>query len=227
MHKYFFILISLFFFGRVNAQNKTVVTQAKKTKDVLVEVSTIHGKMVFKLYNETPLHKANFIKLTKEGFFNDLLFHRIIREFMIQGGDPDSRTAVPGQQLGNGGPGYNVSAEFNDKFIHKKGALSAARMGDYVNPKKESSGSQFYIVQGRKYSDSELSNFEQQTSIKYTSEQRIAYKTLGGTPHLDRNYTVFGEMISGFEVLDKLASVPTQPGDRPVENLKMQIKMLK
>lgn len=226
MRKCILVLLSFFVIAQSNAQTKTK-SVTKKSKETLVEVTTNQGKMVFKLYNETPLHKANFIKLVKEEFYKDLLFHRIIKDFMVQGGDPESRNAAPQQALGNGGPGYTIPAEFNSSLIHKKGALAAARMGDFMNPKKESSGSQFYIVQGRKLADTEIEALEYQSGAKYTIEQKNIYKTLGGTPFLDRNYSVFGEIVSGIDVLDKIARVSTQPGDRPVEDIKFTIKMLK
>ena len=226
MRKCILVLLSFFVIAQSNAQTKTK-SVTKKSKETLVEVTTNQGKMVFKLYNETPLHKANFIKLVKEEFYKDLLFHRIIKDFMVQGGDPESRNAAPQQALGNGGPGYTIPAEFNSSLIHKKGALAAARMGDFMNPKKESSGSQFYIVQGRKLADTEIEALEYQSGAKYSIEQKNIYKTLGGTPFLDRNYSVFGEIVSGIDVLDKIARVSTQPGDRPVEDIKFTIKMLK
>lgn len=196
---------------------------AENQKETLVKISTSFGDMVVKLYNETPKHRDNFIKLTKEGFYNDLLFHRVIQDFMIQGGDPDSRNAPAGKQLGSGGPGYTIPAEFRPNFYHKKGALSAARQGDQVNPTKASSGSQFYIVQGKPATDSELQMIAQQLGIAYTPEQINTYKTIGGTPFLDQNYTVFGEVISGLEVIDKIAAVQKGPADRPVKDIKMQV----
>lgn len=198
----------------------------KKEKVTYVEITTDYGKMKIKLYNETPKHRDNFIKLAKEGYYNDLLFHRVIKAFMIQGGDPNSRGAAEGTMLGSGGPGYTIPAEFNPLLCHKKGALSAARQGDQVNPKKESSGSQFYIVQGTKQTDADLDRMEAQLKIKYTPEQRNAYKTQGGTPFLDMNYTVFGEVVEGLDVIDKIAAVQTKPGDRPVKDVKMTVKVL-
>ncbi len=208
------------------SQNKTAADT--KSGDRIVLISTEYGDMKVKLYNETPLHRDNFIKLVNEGYYNGTLFHRVIKDFMIQGGDPDSKNATEGQQLGNGGPGYTVPAEFVEKYYHKKGVLSAARMGDNVNPKKESSGSQFYIVQGRTYNTEELNAMESRMGgAKYTAEQRQTYTTVGGTPHLDKNYTVFGEVISGMEVIDKIAAVKTAPGDRPVADVKMTMKIVK
>ncbi|MDB4533563.1 peptidylprolyl isomerase [Vicingaceae bacterium] len=199
-------------------------TSSKQTKILL---STSHGDIKMVLYNETPKHRDNFIKLVKQEFFNGTLFHRVISNFMIQGGDPESKNAKPGQMLGNGGPGYTVPAEFNTKFIHKKGALSAARLGNGINPKKESSGSQFYIVQGKKTSRQELETIGKRNGINYTEEQIKEYETNGGTAFLDMNYTVFGEVVEGFDVIDKIAAVKKARGDRPVEDIKMTMKIVK
>ncbi len=199
----------------------------KNQKQTKVLISTTHGDMKIVLYNETPQHRDNFIKLVQKEFYNGTLFHRVIKDFMIQGGDPESKTAKPGQMLGNGGPGYTVPAEFNTKFIHKKGALSAARQGDNVNPKKASSGSQFYIVQGKKSTKAELDNIGRRNGITYTQEQIKEYETNGGTPFLDMNYTVFGEVIEGMDVIDKIAAVVKGRGDRPVEDVKMTMKIVK
>jgi peptidyl-prolyl cis-trans isomerase B (cyclophilin B) len=206
-------------------------TETPKT-GVKVKISTSQGEMIVLLYDETPLHRDNFIKLVQEGYYNDLLFHRCIRNFMIQGGDPNSRGAAQGKQLGIGGPGYTVDAEFNSKYIHKKGALAAARQGDAVNPMKKSSGSQFYIVQGSVYNDAQLEQYQRYVQQKnpgfaYTDEQKSIYKTIGGTPQLDMDYTVFGEVISGLEVIDAIAAQPTAMGDRPVTDVKMTMEIVK
>jgi len=179
--------------------------------------------MVVELYEETPEHKRNFLKLVEDGFYNDLLFHRVINGFMVQGGDPTSKDAPAGKQLGIGGPGYTIPAEFNSNFLHTKGALSAARQGDQVNPKRRSSGSQFYIVQGRVVPEKTLKYMEQRLGIEYTPEQIEAYTTVGGTPNLDMRYTVFGRVVEGLDVIDKIAAVKTARGDRPVEDVKMEI----
>ena len=197
-----------------------------KERIVLLSVDG-YGDIKLKLYNETPQHRDNFIKLAKEGFYNGTIFHRIIKDFMIQGGDPNSKDAKEGQPLGTGGPGYTVPAEILEQFIHKKGALSAARQGDRVNPKRASSGSQFYIVQGQKLDEDGLKNFELRRGKPYTDEQKKEYLKNGGTPHLDGAYTVFGEVISGMEVIDKIAAVQTGPGDRPLKDVKMTVKILK
>lgn len=246
-----------------------------------VQIKTNYGNIVIELYDETPLHRDNFQKLVKEGFYDDLLFHRVIDEFMIQGGDPESKDADEGVQLGSGGPGYTLPAEIaaTDRCFHHKGVLSAARRGDAANPARESSGSQFYIVVGRTYTDSELSKFEQQAMMKakqalyqkYTNEskdefqalaesgdnellrakqqaliktveaeinqnidkyymtleQRTAYQEVGGTPHLDNAYTVFGEVIEGLDVVEEIAKVKTNRSDRPLEDVKMKMKFVK
>ncbi|MBK8954499.1 MAG: peptidylprolyl isomerase [Saprospiraceae bacterium] len=192
----------------------------------VISIETPFGTMLAKLYDQTPLHRDNFFKHAEEGFYNELLFHRVISGFMIQGGDPNSKAAAPGKMLGSGGPGYTIPAEFNPQFIHKKGAIAAARTGDQVNPKKESSGSQFYIVQGALQTDQNLNMVEDRKGIKYSEAQRNIYKTLGGTPFLDMEYTVFGEIIEGLDIVDKIASVKTERGDRPSEDVKMVIKAL-
>lgn len=202
------------------AQNKKAPAAAKEQ---IVEITTEYGTMKIKLYNETPKHRDNFIKLVSEGFYNDLLFHRIIKGFMIQGGDPQSKGATPEKMLGSGDVGYKVPAEIQNGLHHKKGALCAARDG---NPEKASSGCQFYIVQGKTFTDEEINAMEARLGFKYTEKQRNDYKTLGGTPQLDQNYTVFGEVIEGMDVIDKIAAVKTKPGDRPEQDVKMTIKVL-
>lgn len=202
------------------------------TTNVKVKISTTFGDMIVRLYDETPLHRDNFIKLVKENYYDSLLFHRCIKGFMIQGGDPNSRNSAPGQQLGIGGPGYTVDAEFNPSFIHKKGALAAARQGDAVNPMKKSSGSQFYIVQGRAMNDAQLDQMQAYVKQKnpnftYTEEQRNIYKTIGGTAQLDMDYTVFGEVIEGLEVIDAINAQPTGSGDRPIQNIIMKMEFVK
>lgn len=188
---------------------------AQKMTKVLIH--TDMGDIKVELYNDTPKHRDNFVKLVKEGFYNGSPFHRIIKGFMVQGG---------GAPAGKAEVTYRIPAEILPNHFHKKGALAAARMGDQVNPKKESSGSQFYLVQGEKYTDTQLTQFEAQMGKKFTPEQRKAYTTVGGTPHLDAGYTVFGEVIEGLDVIDKLAAVQTAAGDKPVKELKMTMKVL-
>ncbi|MEE1189679.1 MAG: peptidylprolyl isomerase [Bacteroidales bacterium] len=192
----------------------------------MVIISTDLGEMKAVLYNETPLHKENFIKLAKEGYFDGCLFHRVIDGFMIQGGDPDSKTAKPGQMLGQGGPGYTIPAEFKQELIHKKGALAAARMADQVNPQKASSGSQFYIAQGKSYTENELNMLSSRMGKAFNKQQMEAYTTVGGVPFLDYEYTVFGEVVEGLEVIDKIAAVEKDRRDRPVQDIKMTIKVI-
>lgn len=181
-------------------------------------MNTKFGAMKILLYNGTPKHRDNFLKLTNEHFYDSLLFHRVIKNFMIQGGDPDSKHAKPGQMLGGGDVGYRVDAEFNTLLFHKKGVLAAARD---ENPTKASSGCQFYIVQGKKFTDSDLDNIEKQTGRKMSAEQREIYKTIGGTPHLDMGYTVYGEVIEGINVLDSIAAVKTDKTDRPLDDVRI------
>lgn len=190
----------------------------------LVEISTDFGVMKVKLYNSTPRHRDNFLKLAEEGFYDGTLFHRVIAGFMIQGGDPDSKTAEPGQRLGQGGPGYTVPAEIRRGNIHKKGALSAARLSDAVNPRRESSGSQFYIVEGNKFTSENFSAFE--TNRTYSAAEKQAYFDVGGYPGLDGQYTVFGEVIEGLGIIDEIARVRKDPNDRPLEDISMTVRVL-
>ncbi len=193
----------------------------------LIEITTDYGVMVVELYDATPKHRDNFIKLAEEGFYNGLLFHRVIDGFMIQGGDPVSKTAAPGTPLGSGGPGYQVPAEFVDSFVHIRGAIAAARTPDSMNPEKKSSGSQFYIVQGTTVDRTMLETLSKRKGIPYTEEQIKAYIELGGTPFLDRDYTVFGRVIKGLEVIDAIAKVPKDSRDRPKQDVKMSIKVIR
>ncbi len=205
------------------AASLTLNTMENSSKDTLIEISTDLGTMKLKLYKETPLHRANFIKLAGEGFYDSLLFHRVIKGFMIQGGDPQSKNAAPGQMLGSGDVGYKIPAELVDTLFHKKGVLAAARDN---NPQKASSGCQFYIVQGKVMNENEIAMAEQRMGFKMSEEQKNAYMTLGGSPWLDRNYTVFGEVIEGLDVIDKIAAVPTAPGDRPLQDVRMKIRLI-
>lgn len=249
------------------------------SKNPIVVIKTKYGIIKIKLYDETPKHRDNFIKLVKEHYYDSLLFHRVINTFMIQGGDPDSKHAQPGQMLGNGGPNYTIPAEFVPTIYHKRGALAAARESDQINPTKASSGSQFYIVQGKVFTNEELDYLEQQINInkknqligqmmntpeyawmktkldsmiksgnpnavqdflketnsiaekemvkigkfQFTPEQRKLYTTIGGSPHLDGSYTVFGEVVEGMNVVDSIASVKRDKNDRPIEDIRMFI----
>lgn len=252
-----------------NQQKKTNMETDNAT---LVRLETTLGNITVKLYNETPKHRDNFIKLVKEGVYDSLLFHRVIKNFMVQAGDPDSKNANDTASLGYGDVGYTVPAEFNPALFHKKGALAAARQGDDVNPEKASSGSQFYIVTGKKYSQAQLINMENQINearldtafnvlarkhmkeiykmrkagdnegllelqdtleaqaraevakeprFRFTKQQIDAYTTLGGTPHLDGNYTVFGEVVDGMNVVDQIETAKTNGADRPLTNIRI------
>lgn len=263
-----------------NSQNKVtkVTDPVDSNKTTQVEIKTSLGNIVVMLYNETPKHRDNFIKLAREGYYDGVLFHRVIKDFMVQTGDGKSKTATKDEMLGAGDPGYTIPAEFvYPKYFHKKGALAAARTGDQVNPERASSGSQFYIVTGRVYGDNEIQSIEQQMGqgkmqtifnqmamqyrneimemqrngdreglqklqekliplveaeyaknpVKLTPEQRQAYTTVGGTPHLDGEYTVFGEVVTGLDVVDKIQNVTTGANDRPVEDVKIiSVKVL-
>ena len=205
--------------------NKTVMTSKEiifdAPKECLIRMETTLGAMTFKLSDATPKHRDNFIKLTKEGYYENVLFHRVINNFMVQGGDPDSRDAEKGKALGVGGPNYKIDAEIVDSLAHIKGAIAAARQGDNVNPEKKSSGSQFYIVHGDEVSDLLLDRIENQKGFLYPDVLKETYLEKGGTPFLDRDYTVFGILVDGFDVLDKIANVSTDPRDRPIENVKI------
>lgn len=215
MKKYLTLILCLCFISAFSA----------KPKNQYVKIVTEQGECIIKLYNETPLHRDNFLKLTEKGTYNGTLFHRVIKDFMIQGGDPDSKTAVKGALLGEGTVGYTVPAEFRDSLFHKKGVLAAARDD---NPEKASSGSQFYLVQGKKFTDEQLDAVEKnRLKFKIPEWQRVVYKTLGGTPHLDRNYTVYGEVVKGIELIDKIASATTDGNNRPTSDVKMTITVLK
>lgn len=201
-----------------------------------VKISTDFGDMIVQLSDSTPAHRDNFIQLVEQGFYDSLQFHRVIKEFMIQGGDPDSREAGLRQPLGMGGPGYTVPAEIKSSLRHFKGALAAARQGDQVNPERASSGSQFYLVQGRPFAESELLGIEARmkgmeyqnaSDLSYSPEEIERYGSEGGTPFLDNQYTVFGQVISGLEVIDSIAAVPTVPGNRPEQEVRMFMEVIR
>jgi len=242
-----------------------------------VKISTPYGDMIARLYDETPAHRDNFLKLAREGFFDGTLFHRVIKDFMIQGGDPDSKGASKGKQLGCGDVGYTIPAEFNPSLFHKRGALSAARQGDQVNPERRSSGCQFYIVWGKTYNKGQMDQLSRQSRMQalqdtfnslamqhrdeimsmrrnrdqaglsalqdqleaeagaivrekglggLSAEQSEAYTTVGGTPFLDGQYTVFGEVESGLEIVGKIQEVATDSNDRPLDDIKMKVEVL-
>jgi len=201
------------------------ISEAIEADPNMVKITTDSGGIIVKLYDETPLHRDNIMKLVKTGFYDSLMFHRVIPAFMIQGGDPTSKQATPGSILGMGGSNMErIPAEFRPNLFHKKGALAAARDG---NPQKASSACQFYLVEGKVYNDQELNMIEQQKGVKFTPEQREAYNTIGGTPFLDQDYTVFGEVVSGLDVISKIVNVPRDANNRPLGDVRMKMEMLK
>lgn len=208
----------------LSAQKDSTIKKKDRKRDVLIQ--TTMGDIVIRLSDSTPLHRDNFLKLVKVGYYDSVLFHRVIKEFMIQSGDPNSKRAAAGQPLGNGGPGYTIPAEFRTTLFHKKGAIAAARTGDNVNPQKASSGSQFYLVQGKVYTDAGLDSLEtgRLNGRKIPVANREMYKTIGGVPHLDQGYTVYGEVVKGLDIVDKIAAVQTSRGqdrDRPLQDVRI------
>lgn len=221
---FFILAFFIAFFGvNVFAQKKTKPPKPSKY-DSVVTLTTIFGDMTMILYEKTPKHRSNFLKLIQSKFYDDLLFHRVINAFMIQGGDPNSRNAKAGEMLGGGGGNERIPAEFDKTLYHKKGALAAARDG---NPEKASSSCQFYIVQGKTFSETALQSIAQRNGMNYTEEQKKIYAEIGGTPHLDQNYTVYGEVIQGLDIIDKIASQTIGANDRPEKDIKMKIKVTK
>lgn len=205
-----------------HSDRDSTLKKKDRKRDILMQTSM--GDMTIRLYDSTPIHRDNFIKLVKVGFYDSLLFHRVMNAFMIQGGDPNSKAAAAGMPLGNGGPGYTIPSEFRETIFHKKGVIAAARQPDNINPEKASNGSQFYIAQGKVYTDAELDVMEVQRlqGKKIPELYRTAYKTIGGIPHLDHNYTVYGEVIQGLEVIDKIAAVEVSRGrdlNRPIADV--------
>jgi cyclophilin family peptidyl-prolyl cis-trans isomerase len=224
MRKYLLLLVVSFVSLSLFAQQNIKLKKKDRKRDV--ELISTEGTIILRLYDSTPLHRDNFLRLVKSHYYDSILFHRVIKNFMIQAGDPDSKHAEPNQPLGNGGPVYTIPAEFRSTIFHRKGVLAAAREGDNVNPEKRSSASQFYIVQGRRFTDKELDSVEvvRLHGYKIPAEHREAYKTIGGTPQLDQNYTIFGEVVSGLDVVDKIASMPTSKGedrDRPLQDIRI------
>ena len=198
----------------------------EKNTDRVVEIITSYGNIKVKLYDETPIHRDNFIKLVNDSAYDGILFHRVIENFMIQAGDPDSKDSAAGVLLGESSIGEDLPAEILPQLFHKKGVIAAARESDNVNPERKSSASQFYLVQGRVYTPEELSERVERINVNreedplvLTEEQKLAYTTIGGTPHLDGRYTVFGEIIEGLDVVDKIAAVETDKNNRPIENV--------
>ena len=227
MKKTLFSLFLLFFSIVLFAQKDSTIRKKDRKKDVLLQTSM--GDIIVRLSDSTPLHRDNFLKLAKTGFYDSILFHRVIANFMIQGGDPNSKNSKSGQSLGNGGPSYKIPAEIRKTLFHKKGVLGAARSD---NPEKASNGSQFYIVQGKIFTDAGLDSVETyRLKRKIPVQQREVYKTIGGTPHLDQTYTVYGEVVKGLDVVEKISLVPTSKGtdrDRPLEDVKIiKAKLIK
>ncbi|MEZ7901782.1 MAG: peptidylprolyl isomerase [Flavobacteriales bacterium] len=223
----FSIVTTLFACSGLRNTDKNTVELA----ETIVKVTTSEGEIYIQLSDKAPKHKANFIKLAKEGFYDSLLFHRVMKGFMIQGGDPWSKNSKAGTPLGNGGPDYTIPALFDTTLYHRKGALAAARQPDGINPEKESSGSQFYIVQGKVYTESEIMLMEKGMKrripgFKFTQTQITDYTTVGGTPFLDQLYTVYGQVIKGMETVDKIANIPVNKRSRPKVNLRMKMEVL-
>jgi peptidyl-prolyl cis-trans isomerase B (cyclophilin B) len=231
MIKWIVVLLNCLIVISIEAQKDLAVTKKDRKRDVLMK--TTMGEMVIRLSDSTPLHRNNFLKLVKVHFYDSLLFHRVMQNFMIQGGDPNSKTAEAGKGLGNGGLNYTVPAEFRSSLFHKKGMLAAARTPDNVNPTKASSSCQFYIVQGKIFTDAGLDSTEtfRLNGRKIPTAQREVYKTIGGTPHLDQGYTVYGEVIKGLDTVDKIAAVAVSKGadlNRPFENVRiLETKLIK
>ncbi len=198
-------------------------TSVNETHQIQVMLTTDYGTMVLKLYNRTPLHRDNFVKLVKQHFYDSLLFHRVIKSFIIQGGDPESKYAKQKQVLGEGSLNYTIPAEFDTALFHKKGALAAAREPDADNPKKRSSSTQFYIVEGKTFTDAEMDKMEEKLKIKIPENHRSIYRTIGGTPFLDMNYTVFGEVETGLDVVDKIAAAAKDANNRPFQDIRMKM----
>jgi len=224
MRKYVLLLFAAFITVSLFAQQNVKLKKKDRKRDV--EFITTEGNIVMRLYDSTPLHRDNFLRLVKLHYYDSILFHRVIKNFMIQAGDPNSKQAPAGQPLGNGGPGYTIPAEFRATLFHKKGIVAAARQSDNVNPEKKSGAAQFYIVQGRTFTDQQLDSIEtvRLHGYKLAAAHREVYKTIGGTPQLDQNYTVFGEVVKGLDVVDKIASSPTSTGkdrDRPLQDVRI------
>jgi cyclophilin family peptidyl-prolyl cis-trans isomerase len=218
MKKHFFLSILLLI-------STLSFAQKKSKKDYLVTLKTKFGTTHLVLFDDTPLHKANFIKLVNQKFYDSLLFHRIIDGFMIQGGDPDSKNAKPDQRLGSGGGNMErIPYEFKPNHVHRKGALAAAHDG---NAEKKSNACQFYIVHGEKLTDDEITAFAKRNGMNYTTQQRAEYMILGGTPRLDNGYTVFGEAIDNLDLIDKIAQQPRDKANRPKEDIKMSMTVKK
>ena len=225
--KYLIYLLILVFFASCSVFKSTNTGVTGETSNHFVKIETDSGTMVARLSNKTPQTTANFLKLVKAHFYDGLLFHRVIKGFMIQGGDPDSKNAPPGKVLGEGGLNYTVPAEFDTTLFHQKGAIAMARENDDVNPKKASSSTQFYLVEGRTFTDVEMNKMEEKFKIIIPESHRKIYRTIGGAPFLDMNYTVFGQVVKGLDVIDKIAQAAKDEHDRPLQDIHMKITIMK
>lgn len=224
------LVVVFLIFNAGFSRNEIILEEAQEE---IIEIKTRHGKIHVYLYKDIPIHRENFIKLTQKGHYDKTLFHRVIKDFMIQGGDPYSKRKDKQDSLGEGDVGYTLPAEFNRKYFHKRGVIAAARNGDDVNPERRSSGCQFYIVQGRKMTDEDLLKYELrvQKSLKdstfhFSEVEREHYKKIGGTPWLDCSYTIFGEVISGMDAVDIIASEKRDEKDRPLKNVAMDVNVV-
>ncbi|MDF2187124.1 peptidylprolyl isomerase [Paraflavitalea sp. CAU 1676] len=224
MHRFIVVAGLLVVIAACNPRLANGLRKKDLRKDV--EMVTDKGTMVIRLSDSTPLHRDNFLKLVKEGFYDSILFHRVIKNFMVQAGDPNTKKPKPGETYGDGGPEYTVPAEFRASMFHKKGVVAAARTGDDINPQRASSGAQFYVVQGKIFTDVGLDSVEKfrLKGRKLPPAHREVYKTIGGAPHLDQNYSIFGEVIRGLPVVDSIAAIPTSGrsgGDRPLQDIRI------
>ncbi len=225
--KYLFYLLIFFFITSCSVFRSSNTGSTAGTSNHFIKIETDSGTMVVRLSNKTPQTTGNFLKLVKEHYYDGLLFHRVIKGFMIQGGDPDSKNAPAGKVLGEGGLGYTVPAEFDTTLFHQKGAIAMARENNDVNPKKASSSTQFYIVEGRTFTDVEMNKIEETFKIIIPQSHRAIYRTTGGAPFLDMNYTVFGQVVNGLDVIDKIAQAAKDQHDRPLHDIKMKITVMK
>lgn len=223
MKKFFYFIVAIALASCSASKKASVVA----VKPVQVKLTTDSGTIILMLYDKTPLYRDNFVKLVKEKFYDGLLFHRVVNNFMIQGGDPDSKNAKPGIHLGDGSLNYTIPAEFDTSLFHKRGALAAAREADESNPKKASSSTQFYIVDGQTFTNGQLDRVEEKNKIHIPQNHREFYKTIGGAPFLDMSYTVFGEVIRGMDVVEKIANAPKDENNRPLHDIKMAMTIIK
>ena len=225
--KNLFYLLIIFLFASCSVFKKTNKQSIAANEPHFVKIDTDSGTMVVKLSNKTPQTTANFLKLVNEHFYDGLLFHRVVKGFMIQGGDPDSKDAAHGKVLGEGRLKYTIPAEIDTSLFHQKGAIAMARESDDVNPKKESSATQFYIVEGRTFTNNEMDKIEEKFKILIPESHRAIYRSVGGAPFLDMNYTVFGQVVDGLDVIDKIAHAAKDEHNRPLQDIHMKISIMK